>query len=82
MLPIRHARSLALAASLLASAVVQAEAPQAHRDVRVMLEDNKVVLRGTVPSEDVKERIENRAETAARGWDVESELRVSNPANR
>ncbi len=60
---------------------VQAEAPQA-RDVRVMLEDNKVVLRGTVPSEDIKERIENRAENAARGWDVESELRVGTTTNR
>jgi sporulation protein YlmC with PRC-barrel domain len=58
---------------------VQAEAQQAGSAVRVSLEDNKIVLRGTVPSDDIKERIENRAENAARGWDVENEIRVNKP---
>lgn len=61
---------------------VQTEAPQVRREVRVEVEENKVVLRGTVPDENTKERIENRAEDAARGWDVESELRVAGTATR
>ena len=56
---------------------VRAEAPDSQQDVRVTAEDDKLVLRGTVPSENIKDRIEDRAEEAAAGWDVDSELRVA-----
>lgn len=56
---------------------VQSEAPDTKNDIRVVTEKNKVILRGTVPSEAVKERVEDRAEKAAAGWDIESQLRVA-----
>lgn len=58
---------------------VQADARAAgvQSTVNVVAAQDKVILRGTVPTEDVKERIEERAESVAQGWDVESELRVA-----
>jgi sporulation protein YlmC with PRC-barrel domain len=46
-----------------------------HR-VDVVAQNNRLVLRGTVPSEDVKEKVEDRAEEAAYGWRVDNQLRV------
>ncbi len=63
-------------------AVQQAEGAQMQGNVRVEAKENRIVLRGTVPDRDTKERIESRAENAARGWDVESELRVSRDRDR
>lgn len=58
-------------------AVQSATPNETTQSVRVTAEENKLVLRGTVPSEDMKERIEQRAEDAAQGWDIESEIRVA-----
>lgn len=58
---------------------VQADARAAgvQTTVNVVAAEDKVILQGTVPTKAVKERIEERAESAAQGWDVESELRVA-----
>jgi uncharacterized protein YrrD len=45
--------------------------------IQVRAERDKVVLRGTVPSEAAKDRIENGAERAAAGWDIDNQLKVS-----
>lgn len=58
---------------------VQADAKAAgvQGTVNVVAESDRVVLRGTVPSEDVKERLEERAERVAQGWDIDNQLRVA-----
>lgn len=58
---------------------VQAEARSADgpTSVAVAANGDKVVLSGTVPTEDVKERIEERAEQAAQGWDIDNQIRVA-----
>jgi sporulation protein YlmC with PRC-barrel domain len=62
---------------------VQADARAAgvRDDVQVVARDDKIILRGTVPSEKIKDRLVDTAENAAPGWQVESELNVP-PATR
>lgn len=45
--------------------------------ISIVASGDRVILGGTVKSEDVKERIENRAEQAAKGWNVENQIRVA-----
>jgi sporulation protein YlmC with PRC-barrel domain len=45
-------------------------------NVRVSEENNRLILRGTVPSSDAKDRVEDRAEAAASGWRVDNQLEV------
>ena len=44
--------------------------------IDVVAQSNRLVLRGTVADENVKELAEDRAEEAARGWRVDNQLRV------
>jgi sporulation protein YlmC with PRC-barrel domain len=46
-------------------------------DIRVDAVGDKLVLRGTVLNEDAKDKIEDRAEKAAPGWDIDNQLRVA-----
>ena len=52
-------------------------AQQGGRNVQVIAQGDKVVLLGTVQSEEVKDKIEERAEEAAQGWDVDNQIRVA-----
>jgi sporulation protein YlmC with PRC-barrel domain len=45
--------------------------------ISIVASGDRVILGGTVKSEDVKARIENRAEQAAQGWNVENQIRVA-----
>jgi sporulation protein YlmC with PRC-barrel domain len=45
--------------------------------INVTATGDKVVLSGTVKTEDAKDRIEDRAEQAAPGWDIDNQLRVA-----
>ncbi len=56
---------------------VRDETSNANADVRVITEEDKVVLRGTVPNEDLKDRIEERAEQIASGWEIDNQIRVA-----
>jgi sporulation protein YlmC with PRC-barrel domain len=56
---------------------LQSDSSSGRQSVRVVAERDKLVLRGTVPNKEMKERVEKRAEAAAEGWDVESEIRVA-----
>lgn len=46
-------------------------------DIQVEAQGDKLVLRGTVLNEDTKEKIEDRAEKAAPGWDIDNQLSVA-----
>ncbi len=48
-----------------------------QNDIQIEAEGNKLVLRGTVLNEDAKDRIEERAERAAPGWDIDNQIRVA-----
>lgn len=52
-------------------------AQQGGRNVQVIAEGNRVVLLGTVQSEQAKDQIENRVEQAAPGWNVDNQIRVA-----
>lgn len=54
---------------------IKADASQGT--VNVTTSGEKLVLTGIVQSEDAKERIEERAEDAAQGWDVDNQIRVA-----
>ncbi len=58
-------------------AVQSATSNAGNADVRVVTEKEKVVLLGTVPSEEMKDRIEERAAKAASGWEIDNRLRVA-----
>lgn len=47
------------------------------KNVTVAARGDQVVLKGTVTSQDACDRIEDKAEKAARGWDVDNQLRVA-----
>lgn len=51
--------------------------PAAAKTVDVLAQNGKVVLRGTVSSEDVKQKIEHKAESVANGWSVDDEVKVA-----
>ena len=52
-------------------------AQQGGQNVQVLAQGDKVVLLGTVQSEEAKDKIEERAEEAAQGWDVDNQIRVA-----
>lgn len=52
-------------------------AQQGGNAVSVIAQGDKVVLLGTVQSEEAKDRIEQRAEQAAQGWDIENQISVA-----
>ncbi len=52
-------------------------AQQAGRNVQVIAEGDKVVLLGTVQSEQAKDQIEQRVQQTAPGWNVENQIRVA-----
>jgi sporulation protein YlmC with PRC-barrel domain len=52
-------------------------AQQGGQNVQVLAQGDKIVLLGTVQSEDAKDKIEERAEEAAQGWDVDNQIRVA-----
>lgn len=52
-------------------------AQQGGQNVQVIAEGDKVVLLGTVPSEEAKDQIEDRVEQAAPGWSVDNQIRVA-----
>ncbi len=54
---------------------IQAEGGQSN--INVTTSGDKLVLSGTVQSEDIKDRIEDRAERAADGWDIDNQIRVA-----
>lgn len=45
--------------------------------ISIVASGDRVILSGTVQSEDVKERIGSRAEQAAQGWNIENQIRVA-----
>lgn len=47
-------------------------------DIQVEAQGDKLVLRGTVLNKDAKDKIEDRAEKAAPGWDIDNQLSVAN----
>lgn len=49
----------------------------AQRNINVVVTTEKVVLSGTVQSNEVKERAEERAERAAPGWSIDNQIRVA-----
>ncbi len=49
----------------------------AQRNVNVVVTTQKVVLTGTVQSDEIKERIEERTERAAPGWNIDNQIRVA-----
>ena len=50
------------------------------RYVTLREDGRKLVIRGTVPSRDIKERISDRVEELARGWRVDDEMEVKSTA--
>jgi hypothetical protein len=46
-------------------------------NIRVDADGNKVILRGTVQTEDAKDKIEDRAERAAPGWNIDNQISVA-----
>jgi len=53
---------------------------EAARHVTLSEEGNKLVIRGTVPTKDLKEKIADRVEELAKGWNVDDELKVRSVA--
>lgn len=51
-------------------------AQQGGRNVQVLAQGDKVVLLGTVQTEQAKEQIKDRAEKAAPGWSIDNQIRV------
>jgi len=45
--------------------------------ISIVASGNRVILGGTVQSEEVKERIGDRAQKAAQGWNIENQIRVA-----
>jgi sporulation protein YlmC with PRC-barrel domain len=45
--------------------------------ISIVASGDRVILGGTVRSNEIKERIEDRAEQAAQGWNVENQIRVA-----
>lgn len=56
---------------------VQQTAGSSAQKVQVTTSGNKIILSGTVPSDDLKDKIEDRAEKAAQGWNIDNQIRVS-----
>lgn len=52
-------------------------AQQGGKDVQVLAQGDKVVLLGTVRTEEAKDQIEDRVEKAAPGWSIKNEIRVA-----
>jgi hypothetical protein len=53
-----------------------AELSDAARHVTLTQEGRKLVIRGTLASEDLKEKIADRVEELAKGWNVDDETKV------
>ena len=49
---------------------------EAHQ-VQVSEQNGKLVLTGTVPSQNIKDTIEDKVEEAANGWDVDNQISVA-----
>ena len=52
----------------------------AARYITLTQEDNKLVIRGTVESKDLKEKLADRVEELAKGWNVDDEIKVKSAA--
>lgn len=52
-------------------------AQQGGRNVQVLAQGDKVILLGTVQTEQAKEQIEDKAEKAAPGWSIDNQIRVA-----
>jgi hypothetical protein len=48
----------------------------AHADITVTPENNKLVLRGTVKNDDLKSKAKDKAQSAANGVQIDSQLQV------
>jgi osmotically-inducible protein OsmY len=55
---------------------LHADASLAGEDIRVMEAGKKIMLRGTVKSEDVKNRAEELAKETAAGIEIDNNLKV------
>lgn len=53
---------------------------EAAKDLRITRRGDQLVLQGSVRSEDLKNKIEEKAENVATGWDVENKLSVRSAA--
>lgn len=51
--------------------------PAEARQVQVSEQNGKLVLTGTVPSQNLKDTIEDKVEQAANGWDVDNQISVA-----
>ncbi len=54
--------------------------PRSSREsgiISIVASGDRVILGGTVQSEDMKQRIGDRAKRAAQGWDIENQIRVA-----
>lgn len=52
-------------------------AQQGSQNVQVVGQGDKIVLLGTVSNKEAKDRIQERVEKAAPGWDVQNQIRVT-----
>lgn len=78
----RSSESMAQSGSQQKSSPVEAirqaiKSESAQGSVNVTSSGEKVVLTGVVASEDAKDRIEESAERAAQGWDIDNQIRVA-----
>jgi sporulation protein YlmC with PRC-barrel domain len=51
--------------------------PSEAHQVQVSEQNGKLVLKGTVPSQNIKDTIEDKVEEAANGWDVDNQISVA-----
>jgi sporulation protein YlmC with PRC-barrel domain len=56
------------------------ELSNAARYITLTQEDEKLVVRGTVESKDLKEKLADRVEELAKGWNVDDEIKVKSAA--
>lgn len=56
------------------------ELSNAARYITLTQEDDKLVVRGTVESKDLKEKLADRVEELAKGWNVDDEIKVKSAA--
>ena len=49
---------------------------ETSHNIDVVAQSNRLVIRGTVPDEQMKDQVEDTAEGAARGWAIDNQLRV------
>lgn len=56
------------------------ELSNAARYITLTQEDNKLVVRGTVESEALREKLADRVEELAKGWNVDDEIKVKSAA--